>query len=529
MNDPFDYSPHPLCETAVADMLAQPWPEAFAREMANGKMMGVLIVTDDRDQLGYLAAYSGQIADRADWPGFVPAVFDYLKPDGYFKRQETCISDISKQIDRLRQAPAYTCLCQRMARLQEEAAKAIGREAALMRMAKEQRDRRRQEGYISASEQADMIRESQYRKGQLRRTRQRYREQTTALQQEIGRMETEIQALQQQRKELSDQLQHCLFDQFCLYNAQGEQHTLTEIFAPTAQQVPPSGAGECCEPKLLQYAYLHHLRPLQMAMVWHGASPRQEIRHHGQYYPSCRGKCKPILEWMLGKSGSEEHLPTGNTNGQEPTLSVLYSDSHVAVVCKPAGLLSVPGRNKQPSVYSLAHRQWPEASGPLIVHRLDMDTSGLLIIAKTPDAHRHLQEQFRTHAIQKQYTALLDPAYAESMPPLPAQGRITLPLRPDPLNRPYQVVDHERGYAAETSYEVVADGADGIRIHLYPRTGRTHQLRVHCAHPDGLGRPIKGDRLYGQRADRLYLHAGRIAFTHPATGQPMVFECPPDF
>jgi len=316
---------------------------------------------------------------------------------------------------------------------------------------------------------------------------------------------------------MSDSLQQWLFNQFLMLNSKGERRSLPDIFATTPQQVPPSGSGECCEPKLLQYAYAHHLTPLSMAMFWLGASPKDVVRHEDNHYPACSGKCKPILGWMLGgvslRPGPHAQIGVG---GQ---LTDVYDDEYLCVVDKPSGMLSVPGRSGRPSVVSLLREKWGGACEPFVVHRLDMATSGLLMVAKSAQMQRQLQQMFAGRQVEKTYIALLEEGQS------PAEGIIDLPLRPDVLNRPYQIVDEKDGKPSVTSFRMLS--AD--RIELHPLTGRTHQLRVHCAHQQGLSRPIKGDVLYGHAADRLYLHAAVLCFTHPVTGKKMRLSAQPPF
>lgn len=372
-------------------------------------------------------------------------------------------------------------------------------------------------------------------KAELRRIKKAVNQKTT-LEREYEAWQDDIRQLKQLRKRLSDNLQQWLFAQFRMLNAEGESKNLLEIFADTTAGVPPSGSGECCEPKLLQYAYAHGLRPLQMAMFWWGESPKEEIRHHGHYYPACSGKCKPILKWMLPDSSSD-FLPASSAHQlplkTAPELPILYEDASIVVVNKPAGMLSVPGKTDTPSVYSLLRECCPQAEGPIIVHRLDMATSGLLVAAKTSKAYFGLQQQFTDRMVTKRYVAVLEangprpsfhPAPKTDSSLLP-KGAISLPLSPDLMDRPRQKVDREHGRPAVTDYQFVSPD----RLLLYPHTGRTHQLRVHCAHREGLGRPIKGDNLYGTKADRLYLHAEYLSFVHPQTGERMEFECSAPF
>ena len=557
MNNPLDYEPHPLCIQAcreVQEMLAR--REDWQEEIARGKMFGVLIVENvktDTDvqkrgypaadskapKWGYLTAYSGQIGGRSDWEDFVPAVFDYLQPDGYFKTHEAEISRINQSISHLekdeRMKEARTLIRQ----LQEERKHTIAAYQEKMKEAKAKRDCRREAGNLSETEEAEMIRESQFMKAELRRLKKSLSEKT-ALETEFEDYQENILRLKQLRKQLSDALQQWLFSQFRMLNQEGESKDLLEIFRDEAlkeypqaaiatsriaalKMVPPAGSGECCEPKLLQYAYQHGYKPLQMAMFWWGESPKEEIRHHLQFYPACNGKCKPILHWMLPASTFE---PEAINLSIYDKVETLYEDREIAVIHKPEGLLSVPGKDAaQPSVYALMRRKYPEATGPLIVHRLDMATSGVLLIAKTEFAYHRLQKAFLNHQIQKKYVAII------SGKDISEKGIISLPLLPDYLNRPCQMVNHEQGKEAITEYEILERiDSSHLRIALYPKTGRTHQLRVHCAHQEGLNAPILGDPLYGnEKAARLYLHAEEITFEHPLTGKKITIKRKADF
>jgi tRNA pseudouridine32 synthase/23S rRNA pseudouridine746 synthase len=326
-------------------------------------------------------------------------------------------------------------------------------------------------------------------------------------------------------KELSLSLQLWLFQQYRLLNARGETKDLVEIWqdyhsAPRIRSrypLPPGGTGDCCAPKLLQYAYLHHLTPVCMAEFWWGESPKSLIRHHGQFYPACRGKCKPVLTWMLQGLDVDPHTDAADAVYPEP--AIIYEDEAMAVLSKPAGMLSVPGKTDDDSVAAWAQRRWP---GALLVHRLDMLTSGILLAAKTMEVYQQLQQQFTDRTVKKKYLAIVEGSPAKE------HGIIDLPLASDPMNRPLQVVDLENGKRAITEYRVLQAGQHSL-LALWPHTGRTHQLRMHCAHPEGLGCPIVGDELYGRKADRLYLQAQAISFVHPTTGKRMHFELPYPF
>ena len=545
MNNPLDYQPHPLCIAVCKELqtyLSE--REDWREEIDKGKMFGVLIVENAQPasgapEIGYLAAYSGQIGGRSDWDDFVPAVFDYLQPDGYFKTHEAEISGINQSIRKLEANTHMKEAKGLILQLQEERKHTIAAYQEKIKKAKAKRDARREAGSLNPEEEAEMVKESQFMKAELRRLKKSLSEKTS-LETEYEAYQADILSLKQLRKTLSDALQQWLFSQFRMQNHEGESKDLLEIFRDAAlrdypqatiatsriaalKMVPPAGSGECCEPKLLQYAYSLGYKPLQMAMFWWGESPKEEIRHHLHFYPACNGKCKPILQWMLPASTFE---PAAVDLSLYNKVETLYEDREIAVIHKPEGLLSVPGKDAaQPSVHALMRSKYPEASGPLIVHRLDMSTSGVMMIAKTEFAYHRLQKAFLNHQIQKKYVAII------SGKVIPEKGIISLPLMPDYLDRPRQIVDHELGKEAITEYEVLEPVDDShLRIALYPKTGRTHQLRVHCAHQEGLNAPILGDPLYGnEKAARLHLHAEEITFEHPLTGKKMTITRKADF
>ena len=545
MNNPLDYQPHPLCIAVCKELqtyLSE--REDWREEIDKGKMFGVLIVENAQPasgapKIGYLAAYSGQIGGRSDWDDFVPAVFDYLQPDGYFKTHEAEISGINQSIRKLEANTHMKEAKGLILQLQEERKHTIAAYQEKIKKAKAKRDARREAGSLNPEEEAEMVKESQFMKAELRRLKKSLSEKTS-LETEYEAYQADILSLKQLRKTLSDALQQWLFSQFRMQNHEGESKDLLEIFRDAAlrdypqatiatsriaalKMVPPAGSGECCEPKLLQYAYSLGYKPLQMAMFWWGESPKEEIRHHLHFYPACNGKCKPILQWMLPASTFE---PAAVDLSLFNKVETLYEDREIAVIHKPEGLLSVPGKDAaQPSVHALMRSKYPEATGPLIVHRLDMSTSGVMMIAKTEFAYHRLQKAFLNHQIQKKYVAII------SGKDIPEKGIISLPLMPDYLDRPRQIVDHELGKEAITEYEVLETVDDShLRIALYPKTGRTHQLRVHCAHQEGLKAPILGDPLYGnEKAARLHLHAEEITFEHPLTGKKMTITRKADF
>lgn len=512
MNNPFDYEPHPLCQLAVKKLLPLIPPSD------EGKMFGVLVVEKEKEELGYLAAYSGQINGMEDHENFVPAIFDYLQPDGYFKVHEAEITKINHSIEDFEHDERILKAKQQLDEQTKRRDQAVSNYKAMMQEAKARRDQRRQRGNVSEEEEAAMIRESQFQKAELRRIKNMFSQPIHMLSKHYTSCLQEIEHVKHLRKQLSDALQNWLFSQFNILNIHGESKNLLEIFADTVQKIPPSGAGECCEPKLLQYAFLHHYKPISMAMFWFGASPKHEIRHHLHYYPACRGKCLPILTWMLDLKNIPSTSKQNKVEEMKTWLDdrIIYEDQDIIVVDKPAGMLSVPGKTDEISVFDIIRARCQDAECIQMVHRLDQATSGLLLISKNKTTHKHLQDQFANHQIKKKYVALL----THSMTDGKKEGIISLAIRPDPLNRPYQIVDEMGGKVAITKYQMI----DEYRICLFPQTGRTHQLRVHCAHQAGMNNPIKGDALYGTKDERLFLHAESIQFIHPTTHEKMFLE-----
>jgi len=529
LNNPFDYEPHPLCQKAFRAMLG--WPimrgsdAGFGCEIARGKMFGTLIVESGSGRLGFLAAFSGQIGGRFDWPGFVPPVFDYLSPAGYFKSEERAISAISSEItaiegERLRPLESAFGIADM------EQSRRVAKAEAAMREGKAERDRRRAERQPTEAELAAMTRQSQFLKAELRRAKQARAAALDTLSAEIKSIKDAIEKLKRLRRHRSEALQEWLFGHTLLCDSGGEELSVAAIFAQSCGTVPPSGSGECCAPKLLHYAFAHRLRPIAMAEYWFGQSPTGEVRHHGSHYPACRGKCKPLLEWML----RDVRLLPATRNENEENPDILYEDSHFCVVCKPAGMISVPGRSPRKSLLDFLRGHYGENRDVRLVHRLDEDTSGLVVAAFGIDAYRQLQSLFECRQIEKTYIALLDGD--PTARGIAREGCISLPLLPDIGDRPRQTVS-PLGKTAITRYRLLGSDGEGRTIAEFrPQTGRTHQLRVHAASAEGLDTPIVGDRLYGRRRDlgtRLMLHAAALRFVSPFDGREMNFRSEPPF
>lgn len=510
---PFHYTPHPLCVMAAGEVQQYiasrtEWHE----ELGEGKMFGVLVVKR-ADEVGFLAAFSGNLAGRNNHEYFVPAVYDMLQPDDFFKREEAEISAINQQIKAMESAEEFLAAKAYLEKTKAECEAALQVIKERLAEGKARRAEQRVSGYV---DEQQLILASQRENAEAQREKRALKERVAEAERAVRDFEERIEASKRERQTRSAALQMALFAQFRMLNAEGEERDLCEIFAPTAQRIPPAGAGECAAPKLLQYAYKNRLRPICMAEFWWGLSPKGEVRQHGVFYPSCNSKCKPILGHML-RGLTVEPNPLMEIVPPEP--KILWEDDDLVAIDKPSGMLSVRGKSGVRSAEEWALERYPEA---MIVHRLDQSTSGILVIAKHKSAHEALQKQFISRTVKKSYVALLDGVIADK------EGEIRLPLKLDYEHRPRQMVAAD-GRAAHTIYKVegVEDGR--TRVRFYPITGRTHQLRVHSAHADGLGTPIVGDDIYGTSAERLMLHAETLEFCHPTSGKTISLQSKAEF
>lgn len=512
---PFCYTPHPLAVEAANDVQIYLASRTdWADELAQGKMFGVLVVRDHSGQIGYLAAFSGNIAGSGVHSFFVPPIFDISDPDGHFRAEERTISELNHQIDAIANSEHYRLIANNLASIRRQAETEIDKARNIALQHKAERDALRCQS-LSDEQQASLIRQSQHEKAELKRLSRRWTAEIADAEQKASAVESEMARLKEQRRQKSEELQAWLFEQYVVMNARGEKKTIRRIFADERGTIPPAATGECAAPKLLQFAFQNNYQPVAMAEFWWGQSPAGEVRRHGAFYPACHSKCEPLLNFML--QGLEVE-PNRLKKPPVDELRVIYNDAWIAAVDKPAGLPSVPGKEHAQSVYSVVRQMFPDADGPLVVHRLDMETSGVLLIAKTKSVFVALQRQFAIHAIKKRYVALLDGLLESD------SGTISLPLCPDIGDRPRQKVDFEHGKEAVTRFSV-EERIDGCTlVNFYPETGRTHQLRVHAAHQAGLGCPIVGDNLYGKSAERLMLHAAEIVFTHPITGDKTIIR-----
>ena len=484
-----------------------------------GKMFGVLVVKNTDGKIGYLMAFSGKLAGKNHHPNFVPPVFDMLEEDGFFLKEIEQLNEFNRKIKLLESNPTYVSLLKQQEQLLSDSHEVLTDIRNKISIAKAARKTIRQnliqEEEIDQNTRLESLRkESIAEQSFYKNQRAHWKLKQDKLEIEIAPMLNEINSLKLDRKNQSSELQQQLFDNYIFLNNLGKQKNIGEIFSDTYTQKPPSAAGECAAPKLLQYAFLHGLHPITIAEFWWGQSPKSEIRVHGQYYPACRGKCGPILAHMLeGIEVAENPMLQNPAEGK--SLEIVYQDEYLLVINKPAEFLAVPGIHIKDSVAERMKMQFPTASGPLVVHRLDMSTSGLMLIALTSDVYIDLQKQFIDRKIQKEYEALLDGTLSQD------KGEIKLPLRLDIDDRPRQLVCFKHGKSALTHWEVIERKDGRTRVVFKPITGRTHQLRVHAAHSLGLNAPIIGDDLYGKVDNRLHLHAARIIFSHPVSKEIM--------
>jgi tRNA pseudouridine32 synthase/23S rRNA pseudouridine746 synthase len=538
---PFCYEPHPisiLAAETLQQQLEKPqaWqhnfgldqdgvPVEFQRGDGIGKMFGVLVVTNDQQELGYLAAFSGKVADANHLPGFVPPVFDMLAQESFFVTESNAINQLNNQIDQKMSNPMIDTVTKRLAALRQAAQDAIAEKQTDIAHNRQQRKQLRLEAQNNLSDEESSLyfeqlaKASVLEKNQLKQLKQSWLHQINQTEKQLLELVSEVDQLKAQRKQLSAALQAKLFSQYRFLNAHGIEKSLSALFSID----PPAGTGECAAPKLLQFAYLHGYQPIALAEFWWGCSPKSEIRKHKHYYPACQNKCLPLLTHMM-QGLKVDNNPLLVNQGHDKEITIVYADEAIVVVNKPEELLSVPGVNIEDSAFTRLKTLYSHLNeGPFVVHRLDMSTSGLLVFALTRRANRDLQKQFINRTVEKRYIAVVEGRIID------CTGTISLPLRSDLNDRPRQLVCQQTGKPAHTDWQVIEQNATTTRLYLFPRTGRTHQLRVHCAHASGLNKPIVGDDLYGQRDSRLHLHAELLAFHHPYTKKRLVFTIAPNF
>lgn len=529
---PFCYTPHPLCVLAAQELqhhidTQQQWQHNFGldNDDAIGHMFGVLLVQNQQGELGYLSAFSGKIANLTHLAHFVPPVFDERNIDPTMKAQQALIDELSTKITAIECKPSYIQLQQQYQTAQTQAE--LAAESFRLQMIEQRKQRKLQRKAAEKSNNSEFMtqefhrlaRESAFDKHQQKTIRQQWAQTLADISDKLQADTAELALLKSEYDSLTAALQQQRYAQYQFLNQYGETQDLNDLFGDIT---PPQGAGDCATIKLLQHAFKQHLKPLAMAKFWWGASPAAQIRKHKYFYEACKNKCEPILQHMLaGLDIDANPLEQNPAEGKE--LEIVYQDDAMVVINKPAEFLSVPGKTITDSVYSRMQAMFPDSDSPLIVHRLDMSTSGLIVIALTKDAHKALQKQFIERTAEKRYVALLDGIAEQD------HGEINLPMRVDLDDRPRQLVCYEHGKPALTKWQVLERKDGKTKVYYYPKTGRTHQLRIHSAHHNGMNMPIIGDDLYGQKADRLHLHAQYLGLTHPITGEPMVFEVDADF
>jgi len=534
---PFYYEPHPL--TIVASKELQEYLEKqtdFEHEFglkgaklknAIGKMFGILVVKKTDNSLGYLAAYSGKLADNSFPHKFVPPIFNMMSEGSFYLEGEKKIEKIGAEIQLLKKDENYLSLKKSLKKLSEKIEADLAAQRKKMKTSKLSRRLQKKEAKANLDAanfnilNKKLIQESYNDQFYYKELQEYYSYKIEESKTLLADFEKKIIGLMALRKKTSAILQNTLFEKYQFLNQQKETKGLLAIFNNPSVK-PPAGAGDCSAPKLLQYAFQHELTPVAMAEFWWGISTNSEVRKHKNFYPSCQSRCKPILNHMLKGIQMDENLLLKNLS-ENQELKIIFEDDDLVIVNKPPEFLSVPGKEITDSVYTRIKQKYPEATGPLIVHRLDMSTSGIIVLTKTKEANKILQSQFIKRTIKKRYVALLSGKLSKK------QGVIKLPLRLDLDDRPRQLVDFMNGKKAETNWHVISQNDTHTRVHFYPITGRTHQLRVHAAHKEGLNTPIKGDDLYGKKQDRLYLHAEFIEFTHPTSRNKISFTVPADF
>lgn len=521
---PFNYVPHRL--SVKASQCARTFIDCHLcvnadvqREVQRGKMFGVLVVKNGQ-RIGYLIAFSGNINHSNNYQGFVPPVFDLLDRNGFFVRGEDELNRINTEIKSIESSAQYTNAQSVVARLEEQLIQLKLQNRLALKQAKELRNEQRQLNPNDAELIVRLNNESSFLKAECKRAESKLQESIATARVELSAIEDRLVMLKLQRKENSAALQQQIFEKFVLLSANGEERNLISIFKDTPQGVPPGGAGECAAPKLLQYAYKNGLKPICMAEFWVGESPSQEIRVDGQFYPSCKSKCEPILNFMMQGLNVEPNPILQKELSERPRL--LFQDEWIMAFNKPSGVLSMRGKIDVPSMDEWLKVEYAGCDY-FVAHRLDMDTSGVLLVAKDVNTYKSLQGLFAKQRVTKVYKALVQRELDKH------EGKIELPLIADIENRPFQKVDFEYGKEALTEYRVLNSKGGVSLVEFRPLTGRTHQLRVHSAHASGLHAPIVGDNLYGNPAERLMLHAESVEFIHPVTGQLIVITAPAPF
>ena len=523
---PFVYEPHDIALAAAKELedhiVKSNWEHNFYDNRPDltplGKMFGVLVVKSNKGELGYLSAFSGKMGESVLVEPFVPPVFDRLTDDSYFLEGQEVLNAMNAKVRVLEEDEEHRFWQKLLIEQKAYSLVVIQNEKDFIKISRAKRAAIKSKG-VSEEKINELNNQSISEQLRLKRLKRFWKGRLEYIESEINIFQSQIEQLKIDRKHKSNALQKRLFSEYKFLNFNNELESLWEIFKDTPNHIPPSGAGECCAPKLLQFAYCNNLKPIAMAEFWWGISPNSIIRKHKHFYPACKGKCEPILGHML-KGLTVDPNPLISETKPLGDIEIVFQDEHILIISKPSGLLSVPGKELKDSVLLRLTEQFKKEFVPKLIHRLDMATSGVMIFAITKRAHKHLQNQFLNRSVKKKYIALLDGELGNS------EGEIDLPLRVDFDNRPYQMVCYEHGKKAITKYKVIECKNNQTLIEFHPITGRTHQLRVHASHKNGLNTPIVGDILYGQRSSRLHLHAETVSFTHPVSKESLAFTVP---
>jgi tRNA pseudouridine32 synthase/23S rRNA pseudouridine746 synthase len=548
---PHCYEPHPLCLLAAEQLQQQLQNNPLMQQELElvGKMFGVLLVENAAGEIGYLSAFSGKLKVQESSMSFVPPVFDVDAQTDFFHEESSIINRLNSELDALLDNPKLDEYQTQLDLELNKQTEQLDQHRSLMALNRQQRKARR----VDAKETLDseslaqclkqLAQASIDDKNQLRDLKEYWHNITAQIQQKHTTLTDEINALKNKRKRLSTKLQKKLFKQYRLLNSAGVEKDLIELFEHTAFPIPPAGTGDCAAPKLIQFAFQQNMKPLAMAEFWWGRAPKSEIRQHKNFYGACSGKCQPILAHMLEGMAVDDN-PLLINPAKNKTLDIIYQDDDIVVVNKPHEFLSVPGKNIEDSVYLRIKQLFPMATGTYIVHRLDMSTSGVMVLALTKRAQKNIQQQFVNRTIKKRYVAILEGNVEGNIEKVlkKNKGEINLPLRGDLEDRPRQLVCFDLGKKSKTEWEVIKTVNGRSKLYLYPESGRTHQLRVHCAHPQGLNMPILGDDLYGSqhrssdesqsntnKPQRLHLHAQMLTLTHPISKKVITFKVDEDF
>lgn len=524
---PFYYSPHELCKIAVKEVQKSLNEKQFNHPfgldeqetgISIGKMFGVLIVENSKGDLKYLKAFSGKLSGlNNNIDDFVPPIqndemliIKENKAKARVKEISDQIIEVESNMLKSHQSDAYLSLQKHESKLQNYKKE--------MAASKQARKKQRAKG-LTHEQLNDLAKQSIFQKKGLKELNDQFLLLKEKFDEILAPKHLLLKELLNERKEILSSLQRSIQEDFVFLNANGETKNLSEIFNKYNKK-PNSGTGECCAPKLLNFAYKNNLKPIAMAEFWWGAPPKNAIRKHKQFYPACTGRCGPILEFMLQGLVVDDNPMLLET--KDLKYSVIFEDDHLLVVNKPAGLLTTPGKEILDSLQTRIQKAYPNLNHIMPIHRLDQGTSGLVIFVKDKETHKKMQYLLNNKLIKKTYEALLEGRIDSK------SGVIELAIGLDHNNPPFQMVS-SNGKTAKTEYKVIQLNNSNTMVEFSPITGRTHQLRIHSAHFKGLNSPIVGDDMYGVKSDRMYLHASKLEFKHPYSKEELILYSPSQF